>query len=132
MPHVHQSAIATPDITARSKPIPTVPQWMPKQSRPEGQVDGRHYFETEPTDRVALTSTLFSGGDWHWRFCASGGDILAECAGYRNEEDCRAAITALQRYAASAHVAQSGGPFDRRHVLFADNRSVTHAVTSAE
>ena len=59
-------------------------------------------FEIFCTERVSLTSTLYSGGDWRWRFRSAAGTILVNSEGYTSERSCRAAVTALQDHAGSA------------------------------
>lgn len=60
------------------------------------------YFEIYRADRVSLTSILFSGGDWRWRFCASNGGLIANSVGYGSERECANAVEALR---AGAHAA---------------------------
>lgn len=66
---------------------------------------GHSCFDIYRADKVRLTTTLFGGGDWHWRLTGSSGDILADCGGYRNQRDCLAAVDALRAVAGSAIVA---------------------------
>lgn len=54
------------------------------------------------TDEVQLTSTLFSGGDWHWRLASAAGDVLVEGCGYRSQSQCLEAVALLQGRAKSA------------------------------
>lgn len=65
---------------------------------------GHSHFDIYRTDQVRLTSTLFGGGDWHWRLTGSSGAMLADCGGYRNQRDCLAAVEALRAVAGSATV----------------------------
>jgi len=58
--------------------------------------EGQSRFEIYRTERVNLTSTLFGGGDWHWRLIATSGAVLADCGGYRNEAECLDAVEALR------------------------------------
>lgn len=62
------------------------------------------YFEIYRAERVALTSMLFSGDDWRWRFCSADGTPIATSAGYASEGACAAAVAALRGGAASAKV----------------------------
>lgn len=55
-------------------------------------------------DSVSVTSTQFSGGDWHWRLSDPNGAILVEAGGYRSEAHCREAVALLQACAARAAV----------------------------
>lgn len=43
-------------------------------------------FTTYRTERVNVTSALWSGGDWHWRLTGPSGVILADCGGYHDED----------------------------------------------
>lgn len=61
-------------------------------------------FEIFREDERRMTSTLFSGGDWHWQLVTSGGLLLAEASGYPDEQSCRVAVGILQRRAAEARV----------------------------
>lgn len=82
--------------TMIGNPLPTIR---------EGKMEDRQSrFFIYSTDRVHLTSVLFSGGDWHWEFCGPSGVILADCGGYLSERDCRAAVAAIIRDAATAKV----------------------------
>jgi len=56
-----------------------------------------------------MTSTLFSGGDWHWQLVTTSGLILAEASGYPTEQTCRVAVAVLQRRAAGAPVVAKQG-----------------------
>lgn len=60
------------------------------------------YFEIYRADRVRLTSVLFSGEDWRWRFCSSDGSVLASGGGFGTVSDCRAAVDALRAGAGAA------------------------------
>jgi uncharacterized protein YegP (UPF0339 family) len=66
--------------------------------------DGRSCFDIYRSECVSLTSTLFGGGDWHWRLKDPSGAILADCGGYRNQAECIAAVQALRAEAGSATV----------------------------
>lgn len=65
---------------------------------------GRSCFDIYRSECVSLTSTLFGGGDWHWRLKDPSGAILADCGGYRNQAECVAAVQALRAEAGSATV----------------------------
>jgi len=62
------------------------------------------YFEIYRADEVSLTSVLFSGGDWRWRFYMALGVIGATGGGYSSEAECRAAVITLRRSAQSAKI----------------------------
>lgn len=64
----------------------------------------RACFDIYCSEVVRLTSTLFGGGDWHWRLTSASGDILADCGGYRNHRDCLAVVDSLRALAGSAIV----------------------------
>jgi uncharacterized protein YegP (UPF0339 family) len=56
----------------------------------------RHaYFEIFYAEAVSVTSILFSGGDWRWRFCSEAGATIAEGEGYSSQRACAAAVAAL-------------------------------------
>lgn len=61
-------------------------------------------FSIYRADRVSVTSSLWSGGDWHWRLTSPRGDILADCGGYRSEAECLTVIEALHAKAKSATI----------------------------
>jgi uncharacterized protein YegP (UPF0339 family) len=61
-------------------------------------------FEVYRADEVRMTSTQFSGGDWHWRLSDSDGQILLDTGGYASERECRNAIAILQENAGWAIV----------------------------
>lgn len=63
---------------------------------------GHSHFDIYRAERVQFTSELFGGGDWHWRLTDPFGQVLAECGGYRNQEQCRAAVESLRREAGGA------------------------------
>lgn len=69
---------------------------------PGTQGRGRMYFEVYRAERISLTSILFSGGDWRWRFCAPDGETIAGSEGYASEEACRRAVEMLQCEAGQA------------------------------
>jgi uncharacterized protein YegP (UPF0339 family) len=62
------------------------------------------WFEIYRAERVTLTSILFSGEDWRWRFCSNAGLTIASGAGFRTEGECIAAVDALRRNAGAARV----------------------------
>ena len=59
-------------------------------------------FEVYRADQVRTSSTLFSGGDWHWRLCDPDGEVLVDAGGYLDELTCQTAVGILQRRAALA------------------------------
>ena len=61
-------------------------------------------FDIYRTERVRLTSTLFGGGDWHWRLTGASGAVIADCGGYRDEAQCLAAVGALRTEAGLATI----------------------------
>lgn len=67
-------------------------------------------FDVYRTEQVRLTSTLFGGGDWHWRLTSGSGDVLADCGGYRNQRDCLAAAQAVHAAAGLANFSGSRDP----------------------
>ena len=67
-------------------------------------LDPDAYFEIYRADRVKLTSILFSGEDWRWRFCSGAGFVIAAGGGFRTRFDCAAAVDALRRCAGTAKV----------------------------
>ncbi|NIJ18708.1 uncharacterized protein YegP (UPF0339 family) [Sphingomonas naasensis] len=60
------------------------------------------YFEIYRADRVKLTSILFSGEDWRWRFCSSAGVVIASGDGFGSQRACVAAVEALREGAGTA------------------------------
>jgi uncharacterized protein YegP (UPF0339 family) len=64
----------------------------------------RCHFNVYRDKRVRLTSTLFSGADWHWRLFSPDGEVLAVSDGYATEAECRASIDAVRKHAATATV----------------------------
>jgi uncharacterized protein YegP (UPF0339 family) len=75
-------------------------RWNEAQSR----------FDIYRADHVRLTSTLFGGGDWHWRLTGASGAVIADCGGYRNEAQCLAAVGALRVEAGLATIFTESGP----------------------
>jgi uncharacterized protein YegP (UPF0339 family) len=83
----------------------------PVSRRPLAANDGSagpSHFNIYRADRVCLTSTLFAGGDWHWRLTAATGGVIADCGGYRNEAQCLAAVESLRSQASGASVHHNG------------------------
>lgn len=80
---------------------------LPLAARSRDAAPRQAYFEVYRADRVSLTSILFSGGDWRWRFCAPDGSVIAASEGYRNERACADAVAALRGGAGSAEVRHS-------------------------
>jgi uncharacterized protein YegP (UPF0339 family) len=66
--------------------------------------DAAPYFEIYRAERISLTTILFSGGDWRWRFCAASGTPIAVSSGYGSERACLAAVAALRGGAGAAMV----------------------------
>lgn len=64
----------------------------------------RAWFEIYRAERVSLTSILFSGGDWRWRFHAGRGGAIVSGEGYRSRAECARAVEALRAGAAGAEV----------------------------
>lgn len=67
-------------------------------------------FDIYRADQIRLTSILFGGGDWHWRLTGAAGNVIADCGGYRNEAQCRAAVKALRIEAGLAPIFHEAGP----------------------
>lgn len=80
---------------------------LPRTAVSHATAPGQAYFEVYRADRVSLTSILFSGGDWRWRFCAADGSLIAASEGYRNERACADAVAALRGGAGAAEVRHS-------------------------
>lgn len=72
---------------------------------------GHSCFDIYRTEEVQFTSTLFGGGDWHWRLTGPSGDVLADCGGYQNHRDCLATVNALRTVAGSAIVSTPCAPY---------------------
>jgi len=68
------------------------------------QESGCCQFTTYRAERVSVTSSLWSGGDWHWRLVGPSGAVLADCGGYFRESDCLAVIQALRTNAQGARL----------------------------
>jgi uncharacterized protein YegP (UPF0339 family) len=71
------------------------------------RTDGQSRFDIYRSEVVSLTSTLFGGGDWHWRLAGPSGIVLADCGGYRNQAECLAAVEALRTEAGSATLSRT-------------------------
>lgn len=69
--------------------------------------DGVCQFDVYRADQVSLTSTLFCGGDWHWRLISVSGEVLIDCGGYATRNACYSAVDLLRHEAASATVLHS-------------------------
>ena len=93
--------------TAANDEQPRIPDAVVKHDA-RAEEDKRPRFDIYLSDRVSLTSTLFGGGDWHWRLVDAGGAVLADCGGYKAEEACRLAVYALRDVAGQASIP---GPF---------------------
>jgi hypothetical protein len=65
-------------------------------------VDQRCSFEIYRAEQVMLTSTLLSGGDWHWRFIDGAGVAVVDCGGYRTSGECVSIVEALRTQAGRA------------------------------
>lgn len=76
----------------------------PVSLRSDHEPAGEAYFEIYRSDRVSLTSILFSGGDWRWRFCAANGRPIASSVGYGSERECANAVAALRAGAGAAAI----------------------------
>jgi len=101
------AAAGEPDKRLRATPfLPTNDSPSLALVSPATEDSAPMYFEVLLADRVRLTSTRFSGGDWYWRFCTAEGVAVAHCGGYRSEADCLSAIETIQRAAGSALVCQ--------------------------
>lgn len=71
--------------------------------KPQNDASCSH-FDIYRADRVSVTSTLFAGGDWHWRLLSGSGLVLVDCGGYRQQADAAAAVEQLRKEAWSATV----------------------------
>ncbi len=65
------------------------------------------FFEIYRADRVKLTSILFSGEDWRWRFRSAAGLVITSGAGFGSRHECEAAVDALRQSAGTAAVRTS-------------------------
>lgn len=80
----------------------------PGELLPEACISAPCRFEVYRADEVRMTSTRFSGGDWHWRLSDGEGLILLDTGGYPSEHKCREAIIILKESAAFASVSRAG------------------------
>jgi uncharacterized protein YegP (UPF0339 family) len=64
------------------------------------------WFEIYRANRVKLTSILFSGEDWRWRFRSSAG-LTITGTGFASQRECEAAVEALRESAGTAAVRTS-------------------------
>jgi len=69
--------------------------------------DGSATFEIYRADEIRMTSTRFSGGDWHWRLCDVAGLVLLDTGGYASESECLSAVVVLQANAGSARLSRN-------------------------
>ena len=94
------------DVLLRFPPSNDIaaPDADPAEARPCPAPDSQPYFEIYRAERVSLTSILFSGGDWRWRFCSGSGAPIAVSVGYASERECAAAVAALRSNAGRATV----------------------------
>lgn len=60
------------------------------------------HFDLYQADLTSVTSTLFTGGDWHWRLISDGGLVLVDCGGYRTHSDALIVVETLRNEAAGA------------------------------
>jgi uncharacterized protein YegP (UPF0339 family) len=61
-------------------------------------------FSIFRTDRVMLTSTRLTGGDWRWRLTASTGALIAKGSGFQTETECLAAVKFLKENCQNARI----------------------------
>lgn len=59
-------------------------------------------FEVFRAAEVQVTSTLFTGGDWHWRLADASGATLVEGDGYKSKRTCLMAVSCLRDRAFAA------------------------------
>ncbi|NIJ63076.1 uncharacterized protein YegP (UPF0339 family) [Sphingomonas leidyi] len=85
-----------------------LPSADPTGARANPAPEDQFCFEIYRAEEVRLTSILFSGGDWRWRFCSASDVTLATSAGYASERDCAAAVAALRSSAGCARVRTAG------------------------
>lgn len=72
--------------------------------RPKPQNHAASHFDIYRSECVSVTSTLFAGGDWHWRLMSGAGLVLVDCGGYRAQADASAAVEVLRTDAWAATV----------------------------
>lgn len=97
--------MAAPVFSNENRKIPLASndqKFQPRHRNTIKEPPGPCRFETYLSERVGLTSSLWSGGDWHWRLVAPSGLILADCGGYPNESKCLEVIEALRANAPAA------------------------------
>lgn len=87
-------AVISPAPVSEDRPAPTALASV--------AAERQMYFEVYRADRINLTSILFSGGDWRWRFCKADGVMVAGSEGFASEAMCRQAVEALQQHAGTA------------------------------
>jgi uncharacterized protein YegP (UPF0339 family) len=75
------------------------------RSKPQNDASSAH-FDIYRSECVSVTSTLFAGGDWHWRLMSGAGLVLVDCGGYREQADASAAVEQLRNEAWSASVSR--------------------------
>ncbi|MEP9359975.1 DUF1508 domain-containing protein [Sphingomonas sp. KR3-1] len=99
-------SLDTPDVLLQLvRPVDdTLPLSELITAQPDVWPDREPYFEIYYAERISLTSILFSGGDWRWRFCSATGEAIASSLGYRSKQTCEAAVTALRKGAGSASI----------------------------
>jgi uncharacterized protein YegP (UPF0339 family) len=73
---------------------------------PSEDPESTAWFEIYRANRVKLTSILFSGEDWRWRFRSSGG-LTITGSGFGSQRECQAAVDALREGAGTAAVRAS-------------------------
>jgi uncharacterized protein YegP (UPF0339 family) len=90
--------------------VPAVAQLTAKSEtslKPDHRASAEAGFEIYCSERVSVTSILFSGGDWRWRLRSGAGTVLVNSEGYATERACRRAIIALQKNAGAAMLSVS-------------------------
>lgn len=93
------------DVLLRPAALSAGLPWVDQaETDPTPAPDPQPYFEIYRADEVRLTSILFSGGDWRWRFCLGSGVPIAKSVGYASERECAASVAALRNGAAIAMV----------------------------
>lgn len=92
------------DVISRLSPDRSEPDCRTACPEQDLHSGNEAYFEIYRAECVMLTSILFSGEDWRWRFCSSAGLTVASGSGFRTEGECTAAVDALRRGAGTARV----------------------------
>jgi len=64
------------------------------------------YFEIYRVIETHVSATRWIGGEWRWRFCATGGETIASSSAYATRETCIEAAAALRRDAGVAAIYQ--------------------------